>query len=683
MRFSLKTKFITLCIILIVLTVLGISGTYYVLTRRLVQRQSRQQIQIAFGIMFDDLTNRIDTYREKFEEFLQQDKRLNGTAYLYLQEDDRLSSTRSIGFHLTTVTTEFQKAEQIISADRLLLYGQDRRLMVVYQRVDNQETIGGYVVSQTGKDTYLPMDDPSLQTKLLDGQPIADMPLPPDIAGQYPEELPDEISVALFSDNMKLGFRIIAPVYYIEKKIGVLIGDFFSTQSTVARYAALSKTAVNLFVGNQIALGTFTLQTHLELDVLTQLVSCDEIAEQKAGMEILSLTFEDQNYYQGQCALKNPQGTIGAVTISLPQQIEQQEVQKMLMAIVIVSVIAIGIAIGLSILFSRTSIRSIQNIVNVIGSVANGDLRETAIDMTRDELGILVLNLNQMITHLRMIVGQVQHSGVQVTSSSTELSATAREQEAIMTHQVEAANKVVHSVKEISDVAMHLVETMQHVAAMSQEAAGLADSSQSDLLRMEDAMRQMEDASKSISGRLQTISEKAENITTVVTTINKVAEQTNLLSLNASIEAEKAGEYGRGFTVVAREIRRLADQTAVATLDIDQMVQEMQSAVSSGIMEMDKFIADVRHSAENVGKISMQLTLIIDQVQALTPNFEEVNVAMSHQSGNAQKINGEIMSLSEELQQTKDSLHETYAVIEQLNEAAKGLKEQVSRFKVN
>lgn len=97
---------------------------------------------------------------------------------------------------------------------------------------------------------------------------------------------------------------------------------------------------------------------------------------------------------------------------------------------------------------------------------------------------------------------------------------------------------------------------------------------------METTMRQLADSTGSISARLGLISEKANNINGTITTITKVADQTNLLSLNAAIEAEKAGEYGLGFAVVAREIRRLADQTAVATLDIESMVRDMQSSVS-------------------------------------------------------------------------------------------------------
>ncbi len=305
------------------------------------------------------------------------------------------------------------------------------------------------------------------------------------------------------------------------------------------------------------------------------------------------------------------------------------------------------------------------------------------LDITRqDEVGTLFMAINEMVRSFKNVISQVQHSGIQVASSSTELSATAREQEATMTTQVESTNQVVLSTQNISAVAANLVMTMQHVASMSHETAQFADSGQRNLSRLEEAMRNMEGASRTISGRLEAINEKADNITTVVTTINRVADQTNLLSLNAAIEAEKAGEYGRGFTIVAREIRRLADQTAMATLDIGQMVQGMQSAVLAGVTEMDKFIADVRQSAEDVGEISMQLTRIIAQVQALAPNFEEVNMAMGEQSENAQKISAAVAYLSEEMWQTKESLHETYSVIEQLNEAAESLQNEVSRFKV-
>src|SRR6185295_13744886 len=123
------------------------------------------------------------------------------------------------------------------------------------------------------------------------------------------------------------------------------------------------------------------------------------------------------------------------------------------------------------------------------------------------------------------------------------------------------------------------------VFTAAEDSAALAGSGQAGLSRMEETMRQVMEAAASINTKLGVLNEKAGNINQVVVTITKVADQTNLLSLNAAIEAEKAGEYGRGFAVVATEIRRLADQTAVATYDIEQMVGDIQAAVSDGVRD--------------------------------------------------------------------------------------------------
>lgn len=356
----------------------------------------------------------------------------------------------------------------------------------------------------------------------------------------------------------------------------------------------------------------------------------------------------------------------------------QQRYLNMLLFCVVVSVTTIFV----SLLITRAVILPINKAIDFSTAIARGDFTARIHTPQRDELGKLLSGLSHMAEHLNSLVGQVQHTGMQVSSSVAELSATAKEQEVTITRQVESTHEMVRAVEEIAGITTELVDTMQQVAAMSQETAEFASSGQTDLNHIEGAMKQMERASKVISGKLEAINEKAGNITTVVTTINKVADQTNLLSLNAAIEAEKAGEYGRGFTVVAREIRRLADQTALATLDIDQMVKEMQSAVSGGVMEIDKFIAEVRHSAEDVEKISTQLTRIIQQIQTLSPRFEDVNTAMGNQSDRAREINDAMLKLSEEMQQTTASFKETFMAMEHLNEAARDLQEGVSQFKV-
>ena len=223
---------------------------------------------------------------------------------------------------------------------------------------------------------------------------------------------------------------------------------------------------------------------------------------------------------------------------------------------------------------------------------------------------------------------------------------------------------------------------MGEVSSVSENTAHLAGGGQAGLTRLEGTMRQIMEATANISAKLALLNEKTANINSVVTTINKVADQTNLLSLNAAIEAEKAGEYGHGFGVVATEIRRLADQTAVATYDIEQMVKEMQSAVSAGVMGMDKFNEEVRRGSEETRQVTGQLAEIIQQVQALTPRFESVNEGMQAQSAAAGQISDALGQLGETAQQSAQAFRQNTEAIEQLTATSHGLRDAVSQFKV-
>jgi len=379
-----------------------------------------------------------------------------------------------------------------------------------------------------------------------------------------------------------------------------------------------------------------------------------------------------------------------ALEIEMNQEIKNiknrttKKVRNMILLIAVVTLILLAAIIALSYLFVRRDIaKPVLYLSNMTRRLTDLDLRIDIQSDRKDEIGDLMRGIDNMLKSFRNVLDKVQRSVIQVNSACTEFSATSREQEATMKTQMESTRNMVKSVENISAISGRLVSTMKDVAAMLQETAKQASASQNDLSGMGDAMERMENASGAIAGRLGTISEKAENITDVVTTITKVSEQTNLLSLNAAIEAEKAGEYGRGFTVVAREIRRLADQTAVATLDIDQMVKEMQGAVSGGVMEMDSFSAQVTHSTENISKIGEQLSGIIEQVKMLSPRFEEVNKGVETQSENAQKISAAIESVGDDMRQLIESIEESFEAIRQLDKTAKILQDEVLAFKID
>ncbi|MBW4545576.1 MAG: methyl-accepting chemotaxis protein [Symplocastrum torsivum CPER-KK1] len=356
--------------------------------------------------------------------------------------------------------------------------------------------------------------------------------------------------------------------------------------------------------------------------------------------------------------------------------------------------VILGILIGpltailFGIYFSNTIARplgkKITGVVEVAERISEGDLTsQVELASERDEIGKLLAAFHVMTQNLNSLIRQVQQSGIQITTSTTQIAASGKELEAAITEQLASTNEVVATAREIAINSDELVKTMDEVTDLSQSTANAASQGQKDLIRMQSTMRRLAEATTSISARLGVISEKANNINSIVITITKVADQTNLLSLNAAIEAEKAREYGLGFAVVAREIRRLADQTAVATLDIESMVKEMQSAVSTGVMEMDKFTKEVQRGVEDVGNIGSQLGQIIEQVQSLTPRFELVGQGMNTQSQSAQQISEAMIQLREASLQTADALRETNNALEQLDDAAQNLRQETSSFKVS
>jgi methyl-accepting chemotaxis protein WspA len=276
----------------------------------------------------------------------------------------------------------------------------------------------------------------------------------------------------------------------------------------------------------------------------------------------------------------------------------------------------------------------------------------------------------------------VKQGSIELMSTATEFAATSREQEATISGFGSSTSQMAAAVKEISATSSELLATMEGVAAVAGQTAEAAEHGRTGLASMKDTMRQLERGTSSISARLAAIREKTADIGGVVTTITKVADQTNLLSVNAAIEAEKAGEHGLGFLVLAREIRRLADQTAVATLDIEQMVRHMQGAVTAGVMEMDRCAQEVKDVVSRTEDVNGQLSQIIGQVKTLSERFDSVNHGMRSQSQGARQIADAMSQLMDGARQSAASLKDFNAATAHLRDAVASLKQEISHFKV-
>ena len=368
----------------------------------------------------------------------------------------------------------------------------------------------------------------------------------------------------------------------------------------------------------------------------------------------------------------------------------------------LVSAVSFGVFLFLgvlcAVLLARSIASPVSRLAGVAATIADGNLVEAQGALARirsrgvgrkarrtshDETGRLLAAISSMADSLNLLVGRLQESGVEVHDAAARIAVSAAELETAATEQSGSTNEVVSAAQEISASSKELARTVSEVALAASETACLVSSGRQDLATIEKTMQQIDHASSSISSKLSVIQQKAGNIGSVVEVMNKVAEQTGLLSLNAAIEAEKAGEYGRGFSVVAREIRRLAERTGAAAAHIERTVEDMEMTVVTGGREMERFRTQVNTSISETSRIKSDFGRILDRVQGLKPRFDEVNDGVQMQSQSAHHIAAAMVELGESARAAAASLHEFTRVTAHLNEVSGQLQQEVSRFRVS
>lgn len=345
----------------------------------------------------------------------------------------------------------------------------------------------------------------------------------------------------------------------------------------------------------------------------------------------------------------------------------------------------IGVTIIALVIYFPTRLlaQRIDQAAKAAEQVAAGDLTRVSTKTTRgDETGDLFRALDSMTDDLNSLVGQVREASVELSSTATELATTSRKQDEVVASFGASSTQIAAAVREINATGQELSREMEHVNDVATSTSKLAQDGRVQLETMEGAMQSLDHATTGVADRLAAINEKAVNIGGVVTTITKVAEQTNLLSVNAAIEAEKAGEYGRGFLVVAREIRRLADQTGQATLDIERMVKEMQGAVSSGVMEMDRFSEQVRRNVTDVRTIGRSMSDIIGSVDESSRSFGTVREGMRSQSSGAGQISEAMTTLTSNAKASAEAVKEFSRASDILQRSIGMLKTAIAAFQL-
>ncbi len=408
---------------------------------------------------------------------------------------------------------------------------------------------------------------------------------------------------------------------------------------------------------------------------LSSIASTSELKVKLTTLSSIASSLEEktmQYYHQRHTMLMNNIGEVRNSTIGS---------RHFILLITLLTILAVATAIYLT---NRDYGSSINDVVEIANSISSGDLTPKDLSInTHDEIERFIHSLNRMKQELTNIVvkisgatGRLSDYSDNLLTSSNSISNDAKE-------QMNNTGRVASAVEMMSIVVFDVTKNSANAANSAREASELANQGSEVVAKTITGMNKI---SESVNNSAQTISalgNSSEQIGEIIQVINDIANQTNLLALNAAIEAARAGEQGRGFAVVADEVRKLAERTTSATSEIGDMIKSIQNDTNNAVNSMHKATQEVEAGVYLANQADESLNQIVASVQSVMDMVQQIATATKQQSTTGEEVSTTLQEIANDNQKTANVAEQYLSTTKGLNELSEELNGLIGHFKIN
>jgi methyl-accepting chemotaxis protein len=356
-----------------------------------------------------------------------------------------------------------------------------------------------------------------------------------------------------------------------------------------------------------------------------------------------------------------------------------KQAQKLIIVLILLAMV---FAVGVSLFVVRSISGALSEGVDVANRLATGDLTASVTIRSTDEIGTLMTAMDNMVKSLRLLIGKIKYAADNMASGSEQLSTSAEEISRGMNEQTSRSTQIATAAEQMSQTVVDVAKNTSNIAQISTQAFDHAKDGEGVVKRSVDEVQAIASTVAESSQVMKRLGESSGQIGDIVGVINDIADQTNLLALNAAIEAARAGEQGRGFAVVADEVRKLAERTTQATSQINSMISSIQSEVAHAGVAMNNATLRVESGVEFSRKTGDSLRNIVSSVNTLQSMVQQIASATEEMSSVSETISSDIHGIAAGSKEISAGSGQIAQASSDLARLATELQSVVRQFKV-